>query len=249
MSGATENELTGDDYDPDFEEWNREFAEKQRRVYDAPNVASGLARLAALGADSDKVLALLVICSPEPATEFHEHFRKKIKSLCSLAKAYESLAYNLETTFSSDFAFAEVWKALLFPIMFRDGGLPNVDSARNVVKREMSHLRSFARALRGEASAFRRLLKFHPRLNHTLYLSSLLRYVYESTGKYRESLLADMLEAAHNELGLDETYSEEKLRKFRQRHLRALIRPPKASWLLHLVQPLLTSTEWDNSPT
>lgn len=209
--------------DADYVEWQREFEVKRQRLLKEPYIANTLSVLEGKGADQDELLSLLVLSCPTKSAEMaRETLTQRIKSLRSQAKKLELAATELESMFASDLVFAETWKYLLFSITFEHA--PNFARARTAIKLWCERTRKVSRALKGEAATFARLLKHYPRLNDKAALGALLRFVLKSTGHYHERTLAPLLTAAHIELGAEVDYNEEKLKKFRQRELKDLIR-------------------------
>lgn len=212
-----------EDDDEDFVEWRREFEANRQRVLKAPGVAEWLSELAGRGAETEKLLMLLVISCPTQGDDpMRQELRKRIKNLREQAIRLEIAADELEATFSTDLGFAETWKRLLFPVAFK--GIPDFTNTRTALKLRCEGIRRLARGLKGEAAAFARQARHYPRLNERFYLGRLITYVSESTGQYHDRILAPLLTAAHNELGVEVDYSELKLQKFRQRNLPNLIR-------------------------
>ncbi len=212
-----------DDSDEDFTDWQRNHKADLNRVIKAPNVEGEISKLVRKGADKDKLLSLLVISCPYRDTgPIRKDVKQRIKNLRTLAKKLENAADKLESTFASDSGFAETWQYLLFPLTFQHA--PDYTKARSAIRQQSDSIRRLARMLKGEATILVRLAKHYPKLNEKLLLGSVIRYVRESTGHFHERILAPILTAAHNELGADLDYSEETLKKFRQRELPDLIR-------------------------
>jgi len=244
-----------DDSDEDFAEWQRNHKADLNRVIKAPNVEVGISKLVQKGADKDKLLSLLVISSPHRDTEpMRKAVKQRIKNLRTLAKKLKGAADELESAFASDSGFAETWKYLLFPLTFQHA--PDYTKARSAIRQQSDSIRRLARMLIGEAAILARLAKHYPKLNEKLLLGSVIRYVRESTGQFHERILAEILTAAHNELGADLDYMDETLKKFRQRELPNLIR--KRRFLTLDTSGMLTGlfysspsgqNKWDKSPS
>ncbi len=205
-----------DSSDADHLEWQREFEAKRRRVLKATYVENGLSELARKGADKDKLLSMLVLSCPDSEPEpMRRDVKQRIKSLRSQAKKLETAAAELESSFASDLAFAETWKFLLFPATFERA--PDFAKQRTALKLQCDGIRKLSRALKGEASTLARLLKHYPRLNDKAFLGAVLRYVLNSTGHHHFRLLASLLTAAHQELGVDVDYRDVNLKQTYQR--------------------------------
>ena len=79
-------------------------------------------------------------------------------------------------------------------------------------------MRRFARWLENQARALRKLALSLQAEESGRGISWLMEYVRQSTGKYRDALVAELLNAATDALGRNETFSEEALKKMRQRN-------------------------------
>jgi hypothetical protein len=222
MRRQDSNKSWEDDEDPDYLEWKRDIESRRQKILRAPAVVTNLKKLSAAGADEDKLLLGLAMAPSEDFSEIHRYIQDKKMALKRLAEHLESASSEMDRAFSSPLNFSIGWKALLLP--FAATGFPNVEKLKQLPAGLTAAMRRFASALRVEERNLGRLIRLHPRLTDNDYLARIVSYIKESTGRFHDELLADLLQAAHDTLGSEKQFSAESLKKFRQRHARSLVR-------------------------
>jgi hypothetical protein len=81
--------------------------------------------------------------------------------------------------------------------------------------------------LRSDAKVFGEMSRIYSRWKRDIFLKALLRYIKESTRRRHFKAMANLLQAAHESLGVDKTFSEEQLRILIRRNYPELTRKRK----------------------
>jgi hypothetical protein len=208
------------------EEWQQKFAKNKARLLKDSFFAGSLKTLSDSGADQEMVISLLYYTLPIKHGKGGIHFfKRRAQALRAIAHSLERDASSLEDYYSSPLNFADIWPGLTFPGDTQE--VRTSDELKAIPKALIADMRAFAKTLDEEASRFIKCSRLSGRAADDFYIRELLRYVFETTGKYHEGVLADLLQFVHGELGSNREFSSEQLKKVSQRHLRNLIQSKK----------------------
>ena len=210
--------------DPDYQDWKEGYEARKRSILAATIVRQHLDVLSQAGADASKVLSLLGLIVPASTDTLTSFFAKKQRELTALANKAEQLSNKASGAIADPTNSSGFWKACLFPAYEEFRGTEHLTEISKAANQRMKPIIDL---LRAEAKQFGALRRNYEQLMSTLYLSRLLGYVKESTGQFHEELMADLLQAAHNAVGIDESFSGVQLRKLRQRRMPYLVRTRK----------------------
>jgi hypothetical protein len=204
------------------EEWQKRFEEDKARLLQNSFFAGSLKTLSDSGADQEMVISLLYYTLPVKGGKSGiPFFKRKAQTLRAIAHRLERDASELEDVYSTLLNFADLWPGLTFPGDRQE--VRTSDELKAIPKALIANMRAFAKTLDEEASSFGKCSRLSGRAANDFFVGKLLRYVFETTGKYHEGVLADLLQFVHGELGSDREFSGEQLKKIRQRRLKDLI--------------------------
>jgi hypothetical protein len=198
-----------------------------RRIEAAPKVCEYLGRLEEDGCDASQVLGFLEWIVQLDLTETLRHLllveEELLKRSIDLHVAMLDAAVLLLRLGPISPEMAR--SAVLLPELTVEAESQEQFKARVEAAHEQSLcLRGILDEEFGKVQKFRMVLSEHGRARA---LEKLLIYVKESTGKYHDDWIADLLQAAHDALGKTANFSAEGLRKLRQRKLRQIVRASK----------------------
>lgn len=214
--------------DADSLEWQQKFEARQRKIRQAPNVQNELGTLAERGANEAKVLGLLALVVLEDAEFTVEFLKSRQKQLTSLADKFERISEEVTAAFSNPFnSSAFVGFGYLREIV---NEFPSKEDLERNSTAARNRIAPILKLLRAEAKEFGRMARIYSPLKRDHALGRLLRHVKESTGQFHDDNMANLLQAAHDALGVDATFSAEQLRKMRMRNFPSLVRNRSKSW-------------------
>jgi|ERR1035437_727139 hypothetical protein len=207
-------------------EWQQKFAGDRAQLLKNSFFAGSLKTLSESGADQEMVISLLYYTLPVKGGKSGiPFFKRKAQDLRAIVRSLERDASTLEDVYSTPLNFADLWPGLTFPGDRQE--VRTSDELKAIPMALIANMRAFAKTLDEEASRFSKCSRLSGRAADDFYICELLRYVFKTTGKYHEAVLADLLQLMHGELKSDREFSSEQLKKVRLRHLRDLIRPKK----------------------
>jgi hypothetical protein len=214
--------------------WQANFEATKRNVLRAPIVAQRLDTLRKAGADADKVLALLCFVATDDSETITRTFESQQRKLTKLADKLEHISAEIGAVLSNPFNYSEFWINVLSQQMPPE--YLNNDKLAGLRTAPGNRTKPLLKLLRAEARRFGALRKKYRPLHHDAYLGLLLKYVKESTGKPHDDEMADLLQAAHDALGVQAEFTAEGLRKLRQRKFPDLVQKreqsaPSDDWL------------------
>ena len=213
--------------------WLDGMVTRQDELRSFPGVQKNLDELKEAGADPEMVLCGLMLLSPKAAGSYKKQFAEAHKRLSTLASRFERISKEVEALVSDPLSQSAFWKALLFEpnpdftLMERRCGGATIFCKR---------LKVIVNFLRAEAKVFRTLGSDYERFAQIDRLGPVLRYVKNSTGEFHDDEMADLLQAAHDALGVQAEFTAEGLRKLRQRKFPDLVQKreqsaPSDEWL------------------
>ena len=228
MAARNEKAASVDKADQDWEELRQEFEARKRKILRAPGVEAGLDALKRAGADTDKVLRGIALVASGHSLK--AALKSSQRRLDAMANKLERVSAEAASTLSNPVNCSGFFKWILIP------GLPEEWSGVEERKRQSNsaimQIKPIINLLRVEAKHFGTLHKKHDLIRTVVVMGDLLAYVKESTGEFHDERMADLLQAAHDELGLKANFSAPMLRKKRQRALPYLVRKRKANSVL-----------------
>ena len=203
--------------------WLLDFAERRERIAAFPNVGKRLDELRDSGADPVMVLTGLAMIYPGAGPSTKRQFKAARKRLLDLANRLEKVAKEVELTVSDPLIYSEVWKILCIEY---GTDFTHAEKTAAGARYYCKWLTIFVNFFRGEAEAFREMGRaYDARRDNGIV--PVLRYVKESTGKFHDDCMADLLQATHDAFGVDAKFSAEALRKLRQRKSPELVKKRK----------------------
>lgn len=224
FSQAAVDELRNSD---DYKKWNQNF-EKHRKIIDKKLSPRDIRPLVKAGADKEKLLTFLAFIVTEPR-QSDSLMMDRSKKLSTLAKNLESLAAQASLLSCDPRCDGRFWMALQMELSW--DLVPQCGVIEAPTIRSIRNLALLFRQ-RGEALGKEsRMIGKHLRNRG---LKDLTAYVWDSTGgKNFDSEIAYLLMAAYVAVGQRQvTFTPEKIKKFRQRHLQPDIieslKPPVA---------------------
>jgi hypothetical protein len=209
----------------DWREWNEISRARQTKIQLAPNVQHELDTLARDGANAAKVLALLSLVVPGDNKSCIELFKSRKEKLTSLADKVERISKEVENALSDPFNSSAFVSCISFPELGRE--FPRPEDRKRISSAASKRIKPILNLLRAEAKQFSGMSRIYSRFKRDGVLESLLRYIKESTGQFHDETMASLLQAAHDELRVDATFSAEQLRILRRRNFPTLTRKRK----------------------
>jgi hypothetical protein len=221
----TDNGSADDDdreWEEDRREWNNSFESKKQKILDAPAVRLNLAVLERAGASPDKILTLLALSVNEGQETLRALIENKQRLFNSLADELKRISTEIETAFSDPFNFSGAFEALLVP--YSEDRFMNKERLAKVSSAARQRIKPILALLQSEARTLGRLRKNLGRIRTVVYMGRFVQYVKESTGNFHDEEIANLLQSAHDALGVEATFSAESLRVTRRRLLPHLIK-------------------------
>jgi hypothetical protein len=171
------------------------------------------------GADKEKVLRLLSFCVHD-VNWWQKPMRRKKRELESIANQLETVANHVERTALDPLSQRAMWTFLL--------QLENWKNARDSKDESATFLfnlmRLYANGCRNRAKAFGNLLRHYPRRQKRQMIDCLLIEIWLRTGKHFDKEVASLLTIAFDAVGSARHFTEEQVKKHRQRHIGPRIR-------------------------
>jgi ParB-like chromosome segregation protein Spo0J len=227
MAAQNEKAASVDNADQDWEELRQEFEARKREILRAPGVEVGLDALKRAGADADRVLSGIALVASDHSETLKAALKSSQRRLSDMAKKLEQVSTEAANTLSSPLSSSGFFKWILIPGLPEDWS--SAEEQKHLSDSAIMRVKPIVKLLRAEAKQFGTLHKNHDRIRTVVFMGGLLAYVKESTGEFHDECMADLLQAAHDELGLKAKFSAPVLRKLRQRALPYLIRKRKAN--------------------
>ncbi len=249
MAARNKPVKTSADYSGD-QGWKRAIEDRKRTIQCAIRglaYQQDLDALGQVGADADKILLALAFAVPDRAKTktLKEMLKARQRRLSALADRLESLSDDVRNVIADPLNSNFYW-AVLAPSESEE--LIATEKLESFSNSSRKRIRPILDFLRGEARECGALHRYYDRIMSTKYMGGLLQYVKDSTGEFQDERVANLLQAAHEALGEDASFTAEKLRKLRQRRFPSLVRkrriPTLYDRLPFLVRPL---SELDNS--
>ncbi len=196
----------------------------KQTVLQFPGVRKWLVSFQLAGADTDRIIELLVLSAQGKAAEIRRRVNRQRRRLKLLADRLEAISVDLKNTISDPETFPQAWLEWL---TVEDGKATGdvaqaFDARLRAVMDTVEHLQQSSRTLRLEERQLAAVLKFSEKYaGPDACIASLVEYIYTTTGTFHDEMLANLLQAAHDALNSSRRFSAEMLRKFRQRHVGA----------------------------
>lgn len=202
--------------------WQEEFEARRRKVQSATAVQTNLDTLKRAGAETDRVLQLLVLSAqPKPGPIIRDVNRQQ-RRLQRLADRLDQVAVELQSVFSDPRTSSAFWSAFMFAedLDITVGELTGRFDARLILRNRTAELmQQCSQSARPEERELTVILKAAKKWAEAdACIVALIEHIYTRTGKFYDDLLAALLQSAHDALNSPRKFSAEALRKFRQRH-------------------------------
>jgi hypothetical protein len=199
------------------EVWERseqKHRELQDRILAIPGSQRVLSKLTEGKADREYILSLLA-----NAVADHDWWRTplraKKKELESIANQLETVANHAQRISLDSLCYGTLWLAML--------GIGTWDSVEPAQKRApiwiFEFMRRYAKNCRERAKAFGNLLRDHPPLEKRMMIDCLLIKTWLLTRKYHDREIAFLLTNAFEAVGSEREFSEDQIKKHRQRYV------------------------------
>ena len=218
--------LRRNDEDDELRSWREQHRLFVAKLLEYPSAASKLGELIKVGADREKMLLCLSSCTFDGFDLIKSAIRGRALALKQVADQLEQNARDIEGLLCNPLSYADTWKALLFPSVFP--ALPELEGTIPASQTFIRSLDGYSAKFRQEQRAMNSLHNHAGRLKERFYLNGLIRYTREVTGSFHDGLLADLLQAANDVAGHNRRFTEESLRKYRQRHAKELLRSARS---------------------
>lgn len=223
-------------------EWQRAIEAKKQKIQCAIRglaVQADLDVLKRAGADADKVLLGLAFAVPDNENRFKAMLKSRQRHLSALADRLEHLSDDLGRAIADPFN-SSLFRAVLIPGASADfDASEKLESLSNAARKRIKPILD---AVRGEARECMELHRRFDRIETTHYLGGFVQYVKESTGQFHDERTANLLQAAHDALGVGKSFTAEGLRKLRQHLFPSLVKkrkePTPLDLLLTMTRPL-----------
>ena len=205
----------------------KDIVEKMLKIKSSPMVPQILEDLRQAGADPQVILLGLIKFSPDGVPRFKKQFRDSARRLTNLAARYERISSEVEAFMTDPLSHSLFWKALLFELKNPD--FTPMEKRCGGARVFCNRLRVVTNFLRAEAGVYRTMARDYEGFCEAEGLGPVLKYVKNATGHFHDDKMADLLQAAHDALGVDAIFSAEKLRKLRQRKFREVVKTRKTA--------------------
>jgi len=180
-----------------------------------PRVQADLKKLSSLGADRERVLALLAsIAFNRKRLRIYEVLRERERALRDFSDQLYPLVLRANDLLSDHENSIDYWVRALSlqdEVTFVTPRL-TVAAVEDIEKCE-----AWSRA---NAKAFRHLRVAFRKTERTKGIIALMKHILQTTKKNRDTILARLLNGAHDALSLEKTFTDAMLKKMRQRYPR-----------------------------
>jgi hypothetical protein len=207
-----------------LEKWLLNFAETKEKIEAFPNVRNCLDELRQAGADPDIVLSGIVLMYPGAVPSTKRQLKAVSTRLTRMANRLERISREVEGIVSDPLTHSAFWKAVLLET---GTDFTETEKSWGDARYRCNAFKLFVNFFRAEAKALREIIRVYESARRSDSLGPVLRYVKQTTGQYHDERMADLLQAAHDALGVEACFSAEQLRKLRQRKLPDVVRRRK----------------------
>jgi hypothetical protein len=202
------------------------YEDKMQKIWSSPMVPQLLDDLSEAGADPDTILFGLVIFAPDAVASFKKQFKGAHQRLSNLADRFERVSNEVEALVSDPLSHSLFWKAILFE---SNPDFAATEKRCGGASLLCKRLRVIVNFLRAEAKEFQTMGRDYEHFRQIDGLGPVLKYVKNATGQFHDERMADLLQAAHDALGVKANFSAEQLRKLRQRKFPDVVRKRRIS--------------------
>ncbi len=175
-----------------------------------PHVGADLEDLSRRGANRERVVGFLeTIVIARTSSRTVKTLKERAATLRKLAGDMSTLAVRVGQVVGDPMSTADSWaRALGY----------RIEEALDRPTDTVEHMEKCAKWAERTAEALSHLRSAVRQTQNTGGINELFRYVRKSTGKNRAALLARLLNAAHDALSANDSFSEEGLKKLVARH-------------------------------
>jgi hypothetical protein len=197
---------------PGFKEWNCDFEKSKRKVQSRVSPRD-IRPLLKAGAKEDRLLTLLAFIVNDSKGEGDLMARRR--SLAKLADELVTVTEHARLIVDDPLCDGRFWLAL-------HCGLPwDLTTPAGVIEAPvLERMQALANLIKQRGDALGMLSRQVKKSLRNRGLFDLLGYVWLQTGRNFDREIAWLLIAAHKALGQDRIFTADKIKKFRQRHLR-----------------------------
>jgi hypothetical protein len=201
-----------DSWEEVSKQFDRKDKEMQRRILARPGSQRYLKALVKAGASEARVLSMLSFAVIETGS-WQEPMRRKERELERIANDLETVAKHAQRVSLDPTSYLTLWMAML-----SIGNWENVKPASERSPARMFELmRAYAKNCRDRAKAFGSLRRTHSLTEKRQIVDCVLLEVWRSTGKYYDKQLARLLTNAFEAAGRKQHFTEDQIKKHRQR--------------------------------
>ena len=208
------------------ERWERKDKEFQGRFLGIPTTERTIRRLVKEGADRARLLRLLSR-AVEDSDWWLKGMRRKRRQLESIARQLETVANHAERISLDPLTYGTLWMAIL--------GSGRWDFVKDPKERSPTFvfmfMRLYAKHCRTIAREFGNTLRKLPPVQNRQMIDCLILEIWIQTGQYHDREIAWLLTTAFEAVGKDKQFTEDQIKKHRQRHIVPRIRLCLASHL------------------
>jgi hypothetical protein len=203
--------------DSGTEAWKRseqKHRQLQDRILAIPGSRRVLNKLAKEKTDRDYLLSVLA-SAVEDKGDWRGGMRAKKRELESIANQLETVAKHAQRVSLDPLSYGSLWLAML--------GMGKWDMVKPAQTRApiwlFELMKKYAENCSERATAFGRLLREHPPRQKWLMIDCLLLKAWLMTGKYHDKEVAFLLSNAFRAIGSRREFTEEQIKKHRQRYV------------------------------
>jgi hypothetical protein len=200
----------------DFEREEHELKEIERRILGVSGVKRDLNKLARAGADQKKVVTLLALAVFSRNGEWRHVAKQKSKALKTLAKQFRALTDRAERLAEDPLCGPDFWGALLGMITWEQVQWPTKSDPTSPFG---SMMRTLATNAERKAALLGKVIRRGAFYERRLAVVALSCYIQKSTGRNYDNMAARLLTDAYEAMGSRHEFSEDQVKKLRQRHM------------------------------
>ncbi len=197
-----------------WERSERKHRELQDRILAIPGSRRVLSKLTQEAANREHILSLLA-CAVEDKGIWRKAVRVKKRDLESIANQLETVANHAQRISLDPLCYGSPWLAVL--------GLGKWEMVKPPQKHApiwlFEFMRRYAKNCRERAKAFGTLLREHPPRQKRAMIDCLLLKAWSLTGKYHDREVAFLLTNAFEAVGSKRGFTEDQIKKHRQRYV------------------------------